>query len=78
MFEGSVPENFLLPNFKKIEAECKWNSKISQNVGNSGFLRKDLNFFKIGKGGRLALEIRKNWKKTVVSRKHCHTSKRYR
>ena len=56
--------NFFSPNCSKFAVQCDWNSMISQNVQNLAFFgklygvfrQKTLNFFKISKGGKYAVE----------------------
>ena len=45
MFAGSDRENFLLPNFSKLDVECDRNEKVSQNTWNLVFLLRTDGFF---------------------------------
>ena len=52
---------FFSLNCSKFAVESDWNSMISQNVPNLGFFEKKiLNFFKIDKGGKFAVECVSN------------------
>ena len=64
----SEREIFFSPNCSRFAVECDWNSKISQNVQNLFFFfekrwvfrKKSLNFFKIAKSGKFAVECVSN------------------
>ena len=55
--------SFSSPKYSKFGVECDWNSYTSQNVRNLGFWKKNDGFFwnkvgtfKIGEGGKFAVE----------------------
>ena len=62
-----VSEVFFSSNCSKFAVECDWNSGNSQNVQNLGFFKKNrwvfwkkMNFLKIAKGNKFALECLSN------------------
>ena len=54
-------ENVSSSTFRKFAIECNWNSKISQECLKVLFIwKKTWFFFKIGKGGKLAVKYVSN------------------